>query len=285
MPGSIISPTTTTLSTTSAPPIGGRATCGTGSRWCPRCATARRVPGSMPFSEGSWRTLPPGTSTPMAVITAGRRFRAAMREAHRSACSVWPVPRPDLAARVVALGLAGLVVAAPLAAQACREPHYRWTEKTDTGLASVAPQTTSVSAILTSWAPPDLGPRDPCAPRADRELGAYSVTAWVRRVDRVKDDGDWHVELTERADSPSDSCVVVEIPARQYSQRYVAAPAALDSLIGDRKIRKGGVLSRPVRARVSGAAFFDGQHRRGGRHSDRVDGGHGRCNSSVRALL
>jgi hypothetical protein len=31
-------------------------------------------------------------------------------------------------------------------------------------------------------------------------------------------------------------------------------------------------------------AFFDGQHRRGGRRSDRIDGGHGRCNSSVRAL-
>jgi len=58
----------------------------------------------------------------------------------------------------------------------------------------------------------------------------------------------------------------------------------LDSLIDDRKIRKGGVLARPVGARISGAAFFDGQHRRGGRRSDRVAGDHGRCNSSVRAL-
>jgi len=191
------------------------------------------------------------------------------------------VPRPDPA---VALGLAGLVLAAPLGAQACREPHYRWTEKTDTTLAGVTPQPMSVSALLASWAPPDLGPRDRCAPRADRELEVYAVTAWVRRVDKVKDDGDWHVELTERADSPADSCVVVEIPAPRYGPRYAWARAALDSLIGNRKIRKGGVLARPVRARISGAAFFDGQHRRGGRRSDRIDGEHGRCNSSVRAL-
>jgi len=194
------------------------------------------------------------------------------------------VPPPDPTAALVALGVAGLVAGAPLAAQVCREPHYRWTQKTDTSLAAVAPQETSVSAILASWAPPELGPRDRCAPRAERELAAYSVTAWVRRVDKFKDDGDWHVELTERADSPSDSCIVVEIPARRYSARYARARAALDSLIGDRKIRKGGVLARPARARISGAPFFDGQHRRGGRRSDRIDGEHGRCNSSVRAL-
>ena len=191
------------------------------------------------------------------------------------------MPRPDA---VVALGLAGLAVAAPLRAQACREPHYRWTEKTDTTLATALPQPAAVSAILTTWAPPDLGPRDPCAPRSDRERAVYTLTAWVRRVDKVKGDGDWHIELTEQADSRSDSCVVVEIPAPQYGPRYAWARAALDSLIGHRRIHKGGVLARPVRARISGAAFFDGQHRRGGRRRDRVDGDHGRCNSSVRAL-
>jgi hypothetical protein len=194
------------------------------------------------------------------------------------------VPRPESAAALVALGLAGLLARAPLGAQACREPHYRWTQKTDTALANLAPQATSVSAILTSWAPPKVGPRDRCALRSERELGAYSVTAWVRRADKVKDDGDWHVEMTERADSPSDSCIVVEIPAPRYSPRYAWARAALDSLIGHRKVRRGGVLARPVLARITGAAFFDGQHRRGGRRSDRIDGEHGRCNSSVRAL-
>ena len=194
------------------------------------------------------------------------------------------MPRPEAAAWLVALGLAGVLAGAPLRAQACREPHYRWTQKTDTALADLAPQTTSVSAILATWAAPDLGPRDRCARRSERELAAYSVTAWVRRVDKFKDDGDWHVELTERADSPPDSCIVVEIPARTYSPRYARARAALDSLIGDRKLRRGGVLARPVLARITGAAFFDGQHRRGGRRSDRIDGAHGRCNSSVPAL-
>jgi len=197
---------------------------------------------------------------------------------------VWPVPRADPATALVALLLASLVAGAPLEAQACREPHYRWTQKTDTALADVAPQATSVSAILATWAPPDLGPRDRCARRSERELEAYTVTAWVRRVDKFKDDGDWHVELTERADSPSDSCIVVEIPAPRYSPRYARARAALDSLVGDRQIRRGGVLHRPVRVRITGAAFFDGQHRRGRRRSDKIDGEHGRCNSSVRAL-
>ena len=194
------------------------------------------------------------------------------------------MPRPERAAALVALGLAGLIAGAPLGAQACREPHYRWTQKTDTALADVAPQATSVSTILATWAPPHLGPRDRCALRSGRELGVYSVTGWVRRADKFKDDRDWHVELTERADSPSDSCIVVEIPAPKYSPRYGWARAALDSLIGDRKVRRGGVLARPVLARITGAAFFDGQHRRGGRRSDNIDGEHGRCNSSVRAL-
>ena len=138
--------------------------------------------------------------------------------------------------------------------------------------------------MLADWASPNLGARDRCAQRSERELVTYSVTAWVRRVDKFKDDGDWHIELTERVDSPADSCIVVEIPAPQYSPRYARARAALDSVIGNRKVRRGGVLARPARARITGAAFFDGQHRRGGRHSDRIDGAHGRCNSSVRAL-
>ena len=194
------------------------------------------------------------------------------------------MPRPDPAAALVALGLAGLAAGAPLEAQVCREPHYRWTQKTDTALADLAPQATSVSAILATWAPPDIGPRDRCARRSEPELEAYTVTAWVRRVDKFKDDEDWHIELTERVDSPADSCIVVEIPAPKYSPRYARARAALDSVIGSRKVRRGGVLARPARARIMGAAFFDGQHRRGGRHSDQIDGGHGRCNSSVRAL-
>jgi len=194
------------------------------------------------------------------------------------------VPHPDPAAALVAVGLCCLAAGASLDAQACREPHYRWTQKTDTALAGVAPVATSVSAMLADWAPPNLGAKDRCARRSERELLTYSVTAWVRRVDKVKDDGDWHIELTERVDSPADSCIVVEIPPPRYSLHYARARAALDSLIGTRKVKRGGVLARPARARITGVAFFDGQHRRGGRHSDRIDGGHGRCNSSVQAL-
>ena len=189
-------------------------------------------------------------------------------------------------------GKIGLVTAAvvtalcarPARAQACREPHYRWTQKVDTSLVTVSPVAVSVATILATWAPPDLGPRDRCAPRGERERQTYEVVAWVRRVDKVKDDGDWHLELTERADSPADSCIVVEIPARRYGAGYTRARRALDSLIASSTVRRGGVLGPPVRAGIMGLAFFDGQHRRGGRHSDRIDGEHGRCNTSVRAL-
>ena len=190
---------------------------------------------------------------------------------------------PERAAALAAVVLASLR-ATPLAAQACREQHYRWTQKTDTSLAALQPQPASVSAILTTWAPPNLTRRDGCAPRAGRELQVYSLVGWVRRVDKTKEDGDWHVELTQRADSPVDSCVVVEIPAPKYSPRYARARAALDSLIDGRKIGKGGVLGQPVVARIAGAAFFDGQHRRGRDAGAETDGEHGRCNSSVRAL-
>src|SRR5256886_3710611 len=147
----------------------------------------------------------------MAAITVARRRRAAIHEARRSACSVWPGPRPDPAATFVALGLAGLGAAVPLGAQACREPHYRWSQKTDTTLATVAPQPTSVSAILASWAPPNLGPRDPCAPRTNHELGVYTLTAWVRRGDKGKDDGGWHRGLPERGATPFQSFVAVRV--------------------------------------------------------------------------
>ena len=192
--------------------------------------------------------------------------------------------RPEAGAVLATLALAILPPGGPGAAPQCREPHYRWSQKTDTSLAALSPHPTSVTAILAGWAAPNIASRDRCAPRADRELRVFALTGWVRRVEKVKDDGDWHIELTEGAASPVDSCVVVEIPAPKYGSRYALARAALDSLLGGRKIRKGGALEQPALVRVAGAAFFDGQHRRGGRRSDETDGGHGRCNSSVRAL-
>jgi len=191
---------------------------------------------------------------------------------------------PEAIAIRATLGFIAVLAGTPLRAQVCGEPHYRWTQKVDTSGVAVPPEPTSVSAMLATWAPPLLGSRDDCAPRADRELRTYSLLAWVRRVDKYKDDDDWHLELTDRADSPVDSCIVAEIPHPRYSPRYALARSALDSLIVAHRVGKGGMLRRPVRARVTGLAFFDGQHRRGGRRSERIDGGHGRCNASVQAL-
>ncbi len=216
---------------------------------------------------------------PTASITAARGSQAGISAAPRSACSAWPVPHPDPAAALVAVGLACLAAGAPLDPQACREPHYRWTLKTDSALAAVAPVVTSVSAILSDWAPPNLGARDRCAHRSGDHHGAVPRIAGGRRR-RARGAGRLHA-------SPRRGWSVGAHPRRQrptYSPRYARARAALDSVIGNRKVRRGGVLARPARARITGAAFFDGQHRRGGRHSDRIDGGHGRCNSSVRAL-
>src|SRR2546425_9167076 len=153
---------------------------------------------------------PPGTSIPMVSITVARLRQAGIGEARRNVCSVWSVPLRDLAPALGARGLAGLAAAAPLGAQACREPHYRWTQKTDTALADVAPQPTSVAVILAAWAPPRLGPRDRCAPRSDHELETYSVTAWVRRGGRVQNDGGWHIQPPQRAAKPSASFILGE---------------------------------------------------------------------------
>ena len=43
-------------------------------------------------------------------------------------------------------------------------------------------------------------------------------------------------------------------------------------------------VREPLAVRIRGAPFFDGQHRRTTRKRDVTDGGHGRCNSSLRAL-
>jgi len=102
---------------------------------------------------------------------------------------------------VIGLALVGLH-GVPAEAQRCRELHYRWTQKVDTALADLAPLPASVAAMLATWTPPDLGPRDRCAARSEREREVYDISAWVRRVVKLKDDGDWHVELTERSDSP-----------------------------------------------------------------------------------
>src|SRR2546425_3004312 len=237
-PASIISRTAATPSTTSARPTGVPATCGGASRWWRRGATLPAAAGSTPFSTPSWPTLPPGSYSRTGATGAARQRPVPTGAAPKSASSSWPVRRPDAPGALVALVLAGLHArATPLAAQQCREPHYRWTQKTDTALATLSADPTSVTAILATWAPPNLASRDRCARRTDRELRVYRLTGWVRRVEKVKDDGDWHIELTQRADSPADSCVVVERSEEHTSELQSLAYLVCRLLLEKKKTR------------------------------------------------
>ncbi len=188
--------------------------------------------------------------------------------------------------RAVALTLVGTLLAAPARAQRqpCREPHYRWSEKTDTTLTTATPLPTTIAAILTMWRPLPFTAADRCAARVGNERRVYVLQGWVRRLDKAKEDGDWHIELTERATSRPESCIVVEIPPPELSVRYVRARADLDALLGNPAIGKHGVVKRPVPVAVVGAAFYDGEHRGAGRRVDQIRKAHGRCNVSLRAL-
>jgi hypothetical protein len=166
----------------------------------------------------------------------------------------------------------------------CREPHYRWSEKTDTSLmATGVPRNISIGVVLGHWAPPGLTSHDWCAPRAGRELLLYSVRGWLRRVETAKDDGDWHLELTDRPQSPLDSCLVAEIPPGELGAAYRQARADLATALGHRKMWKRGMLAEPLEVRIVGAAFFDGHHRPTTR-PEAINPRHGDCNSSLRAL-
>ncbi len=188
--------------------------------------------------------------------------------------------------RVVTLTLASSLLATRALAQGgvCPWPHYRWGAKIDTSLAALAPEPASISDMLQTWEPAPLTPMDPCAERSGQERQVYSLVGWVRRIEKHKRDGDWHIELTDRRDSPADSCIVAEIPLAGLSVRYARARADLDVLLGKRTIAKDGDLVEPLQVRITGAAFFDGQHRRQTRRRDAIDGRHGRCNSSLHAL-
>jgi hypothetical protein len=175
-----------------------------------------------------------------------------------------------------------LVGARPVAGQ-CPDPHYRWTEKTRESLASVTPLKRSINTIL-GWATLEFTgeSRYKCAPRKGHELQVYSVLGWVRRVKTGETDGDWHIELTARADSDTGSCIVAEIPPVELGGNYAQARTDLQSLV-TWDSQHGDVIP-PVRLRFIGAAFFDGDHRGNATHRDQTDGGHGRCDSSAQAL-
>jgi hypothetical protein len=173
---------------------------------------------------------------------------------------------------------------APVHPQTCDEPHYRWSEKTDESLASLMPQRVLITTILTTWDTLPLagGASYRCAARRGKELQVYWTRAWVRTLHKNEEDGDWHVELTARENTPVDSCVVAEIPPTHPDETFGRARAELDTLLASSAVRSDGRVDPPVRLRVIGAAFFDGEHR--GSDHRKTDGHHGHCNSSARAL-
>lgn len=198
----------------------------------------------------------------------------------------WPLLRGAPFA-ILAVVPAALCAPSPAAAQ-CDAPHYRWAQKTDDSLASTVARRTNITSILTRWSLPDITGADvyKCAERVGNERHVYSVLGWIQRVKRNESDGDWHIEVTVRANTPVDSCMVAEIPPADLSGLYANARNDLDSLESRHGVTENasGDLSGPLHVRIVGAAFFDGQHRGGATHRDRTDGSHGRCNSSARAL-
>ena len=168
-----------------------------------------------------------------------------------------------------------------VAAQSCDAPHYRWAEKTSTALLRETPRPVTVGSML-RWRAPNIGPGPAfwCASRVADEQQVLSVVGWVRRVDKTKDDGDWHIELTDGRRDPVDACIVVEIPMAELHPNFRQARASLDSALAQTRVNRHGDLSKPIRLRVIGAAFFDGEHlSRKGRLQP-----HGRCWSTVGAL-
>src|SRR3989454_10779923 len=160
--------------------------------------------------------------------------------------------------RVAVLTVVGLGPDPPPQRQRCAEPRYRWSAKIDTTLAAITPQPASISVMLQSWNPPAVTARDWCVPRAARELLVYRVRGWVRRLETSKDDGDWHIELTDRRDSPADSCIVAEIPPPEFGDVYRQARADLAVVLRGRKWSKSGTPAQPGEGQIVGAAFLDG---------------------------
>ena len=176
------------------------------------------------------------------------------------------------------------VVPPPARAQACNEPHYRWSEKIDTTLARLPPAPTDIARVLSGWEPLSRASADQCAPRSGREDSVFVLAGWVRRVQLHESDGDWHIELTEGPSSPVTACIIAEIPAERYGAVYRAARAALAALVDTTRLGMRGDLPTPVQVQFTGAGFFDGYHQvpwPGGSPRPIL---HGRCNASLRAL-
>ena len=182
------------------------------------------------------------------------------------------------------LTAAAALGACTASAQRCADAHYRWNAKTITSLDSGLARPTTIEELLTRWPVPPIGPGPAywCTERIARERGLIRVEGWLRFADTTKDDGDWHLELTAGRDDPAGRCIVAEIPDPRWGKAFAGPRATLDSLLPSARWKKHGRLDAPVRVRVTGLPFFDGEHIHG-RKLPRAQG-HGSCNSSLRSL-
>jgi hypothetical protein len=186
---------------------------------------------------------------------------------------------------ILAAGIALLGARAVAGQTTCGEPHYRWSEKTDTSLADKTPSDADISEILSGWAPRSITGKDKCAARLGREKKLYAVTGYVRRIKRHESDGDWHIEITEEEDSDvKSSCIIVEIPSPDFGSIYQTARDRLDSMLDTTSVTSAGDLKSPVLVRFVGPAFFDGYHQKKASNGTTHASQHGRCNASVKAL-
>jgi hypothetical protein len=125
-----------------------------------------------------------------------------------------------------------------------------------------------------------------CRERSARERRVYQVIAWAQRLKvehGPKGDGDWHIELTGSKNGNVANCIVIEIPPATLNAAYFTARQEFLKAIGDAgaTIAQNGDVTPPVRIRVTGLGFFDGEHRGAGSNPPNH---HGRCNSTVNAL-
>jgi hypothetical protein len=125
-----------------------------------------------------------------------------------------------------------------------------------------------------------------CQQRNTREQTVYQLTAWARRLkvqNGATGDGDWHIELTASKTSPVTNCIVIEIPPDTLSPSYFQARQDFLATITNAgsTINGSGDVKPPVRVKVAGLTFFDGEHRGAGSNPPHQ---HGRCNSKTSAL-
>jgi len=144
-------------------------------------------------------------------------------------------------------------------AQTCDAPHYRWPEKTSTALLGSPSRSVSIGAML-GWRAPNIGPGPAfwCAPRTGAEQQVLTVLGWVRRLDKTKDDGDWHIELTENRRDPVTACIVAEIPLADLHPAFRTARASLDSALAQTRMNRrvdGEHLSRKGRLQPHGRCW------------------------------